>query len=245
MKKLLYILIFLLIFCNYLVLRVSADGGYRVYSPKEFSPSKINTDEEKIIFLVDFSNSMNEYLGDKRKIDVALRALYKILPKIPKSAQIGLRIYGHRSGVTPIDACMASKLAVPIDRNNFKKIYRELERIAPIGMTPITYSIKQSLKNDFGIWQGKKRIIILTDGGETCDESPCSYSLKLVQQRDDVQIDVIAFSVNDVNAMDQLKCAALVTNGKFYNADTYANLVNSLNDTFKTEKSVEGVIIEK
>ena len=244
MKKLLFILIFLLIFCNYPVLHVQAEGGYKVYSPEEFSPTKINTNEEKIIFLVDFSNSMNEYLGERRKIEVALRALYEILPKIPKSAQIGLRIYGHRSGVTPIDACMASKLVVPIDRNNFKKIYRELERIAPIGMTPITYSIKQSLKNDFGVWQGKKRIIILTDGGETCDESPCSYSLKLVQQRNDVQIDVIAFSVNDVNAMDQLKCAALVTNGKFYNADTYANLVNSLNDSFKTEKSVEGVIIE-
>ena len=242
MKKLLFILIFLLIFCNY---RVFADGGYSVYSPREFSPSKINTNEEKIIFLVDFSNSMNEYLGERRKIEVALKALYEILPKIPKNAQIGLRIYGHRSGITPVDACMASKLAVPIDRNNFKKIYNALERIAPIGMTPITYSIKQSLKNDFGVWQGKKRIIILTDGGETCDESPCSYSMKVVKERDDVQIDVIAFSVNDVNAMDQLKCTALVTNGKFYNADTYANLVNSLNDTFKTEKSVEGVIIDK
>ncbi|MBQ7450119.1 VWA domain-containing protein [bacterium] len=245
MKKPIYILILLLIFCNYPILGVSAQSGYNVYSYKGFSPSKINTEEEKIIFLVDFSNSMNEYLGNKRKIEVALRALYEILPKIPKSAQIGLRIYGHRGGVTPIDACMASKLVVPIDANNFKKIYRELERIAPIGMTPITYSIKQSLKNDFGLWQGKKRIIVLTDGGETCDESPCSYALKIIQERNDVQIDVIAFSVNDINAMDQLKCAALVTNGKFYNADTYANLVNSLNDSFKTEKSVEGVIIEK
>ena len=245
MKKLTYILIFIIIFCNYSILNVNGEGGYKVYSPKEFSPQKINTEDEKIIFLVDFSNSMNEYLGEKRKIEVALKALYEILPKIPKNAQIGLRIYGHRGGVTPVDACMASKLVVPIDKNNFKKIYKELERIAPIGMTPITYSIKQSLKNDFGLWQGKKRIIILTDGGETCDESPCSYSLKVIQQRDDVQIDVIAFSVNDINAMDQLRCAALVTNGKFYNADTYANLVNSLNDTFKTEKSVEGVIIEK
>ena len=245
MKNIIFILIFLLIFCNYPILSCHAKSGYKVYSPKEFSPSKINTDEEKIIFLVDFSNSMNEYLGERRKIEVALRALHDILPKIPKSAQIGLRVYGHRSGVTPIDACLASKLVVPVDKNNFRKIYRTLERIAPIGMTPITYSIKQSLKNDFGVWQGKKRIIILTDGGETCDESPCNYALKIIKERNDVQIDVIAFSVNDVNAMEQLKCAALVTNGKFYNADTYANLVDSLNDSFKTEKSVEGVIIEK
>ena len=243
MKKIISILILFLIFCNYSF--VSAKDGYNVYSPKDYSPRNINTDEEKVIFLVDFSNSMNEYYDGQRKIDVALKALREILPKIPSSAQIGLRVYGHRPGVTPVDACMATKLAVPIDYNNFKNIYNALERIAPAGMTPITYSIKQSLKNDFGLWQGKKRIVILTDGGENCDESPCKYALKIIQQRKDVQIDVIAFTIGDMAGMEQLRCAALVTSGKFYNADTYGELVNSLQDSFKTEKSVQGMIIEK
>ena len=243
MKKLIFILTLIFVFCNH---PISANQSkYNVYSPNLYPAENIDSENEKIMFIVDFSNSMNEFLGNRRKIDVALYALKGILPNIPKSAQIGLRVYGHRGGITPVDACMASKKVVPIDYDNFKKIYYELERIAPSGMTPITYSIKQALKNDFGLWQGKKRIIILTDGGETCDESPCSYSLKVIKERNDVQIDVIAFAVNDVNAIDQLRCAALVTNGKFYNADTYANLVNSLNDSFKTEKSVEGVIIEK
>ena len=146
MKKIISILILFLIFCNYSF--VSAKDGYNVYSPKDYSPRNINTDEEKVIFLVDFSNSMNEYYDGQRKIDVALKALREILPKIPSSAQIGLRVYGHRPGVTPVDACMATKLAVPIDYNNFKNIYYALERIAPAGMTPITYSIKQSLKKN-------------------------------------------------------------------------------------------------
>ena len=245
MRKIIFILILFLLFCNYTILPIFADSKYNVYSPKDYSPKEINTDEEKIIFLVDFSNSMNEFIGEQRKIDIALKALREILPNIPPSAQIGLRIYGYRAGVTPIDACMASKLAVPIDRNNFKNIYNAIERVAPKGMTPITYSIKQSLKNDFGLWQGKKRIIVFTDGGENCDESPCNYAIKLIQQRDDVQIDVIAFSIGDMAAMEQLRCATLVTGGKFYNADTYANLVKSLGDSFKTEKSVQGMIIEK
>lgn len=240
MKNIIIILILIFTFCNYLY----AQNIFNVYTPSDYTPRKIDTEAEKIMFIVDFSNSMNEYLGSRRKIDVALDALKNILPKIPKTAQIGLRVYGQRAGVTPIDACLASKLAVPINYDNFQKIYNALERIAPVGMTPITYSIKQSLKNDFGIWQGKKRLIILTDGGENCDESPCQYAIKLMNQRDDVKIDVIAFSVNDQAAISQLQCAALVTSGKFYNADTYASLVDSLNDSFKTQKSVEGVIME-
>ena len=244
MKKIIFILILITIFCNYPKVSFSQDN-YKVYSPKEFSPNIINTNEEKIVFIVDFSNSMNEYLGDRRKIDVALSALKEILPQIPKNAQIGLRIYGYRSGVTPVDACLASKLVVPIGQNNFQNIYNELERVAPVGMTPITYSIKQSLKNDFGLWQGKKRIIVLTDGEENCDESPCEYAIKLIKDRYDVKIDVIAFSFSNQSGSDQLKCAALVTSGKFYNAQSYGELVDSLRDSFKAEKTVEGFIIEK
>ena len=254
MKKIIPILILFMIFCNCTssnyqsnltkAIPVQSDNNYNVYSPKGYNPNIIDTNKEKIIFIVDFSNSMNEYLENKRKIDVALMALKEILPQIPKSAHIGLRIYGYRNGVTPLDACLASKLVVPIAQNNFREIYNALERVAPTGMTPITYSIKQSLKNDFGLWQGKKRIIVLTDGEENCDESPCQYALKLIKQRNDVKIDVIAFSFADQSGSEQLRCAALVTNGKFYNAESYGELVNSLKDSFNTEKTVEGKIIE-
>lgn len=246
MRKIISILIFIFVFGNSLIFANNLQSRYKVYTPNGFSTKDIDFIEEKIIFIVDFSNSMNEYFyGGGRKIDVALKALKTILPQIPKSAQIGLRVYGHRNGMTPFDACLASKLVVPINYDNFEKIYYELERIAPVGMTPITYSIKQSLKNDFGLWQGKKRIVILTDGGENCDESPCSYAINLIKQRDDVEIDVIAFSVGDESAVNQLKCSALVTKGKFYSADTYADLLDSLKESFKAEKSVEATIIEK
>ena len=200
---------------------------------------------ERVVFVVDFSNSMNEYLGNKRKIDVAISALKSILPNVPKSSQIGLRLYGYRNGLTPVDACMASKLVVPIGHDNFSKICYELDRVAPIGMTPITYSIKQSLKSDFGLWRGKKRIIVLTDGEENCDESPCEYAMKLARERNDVKIAVIAFSINEINTNEQLRCATLMTGGKFYNADTYAELVNSLQTSFNAKKSVEAKLIEK
>lgn len=224
---------------------MSKNTDYNVYTPTEYSSDIINHNTEKIIFIVDFSNSMNEYLGNKRKIDIALKALKEILPNIPKTAYIGLRIYGYRNGITPVDACLASKLVVPISQNSFQNIYNEIERHAPTGMTPITHSLKRSLKNDFGLWQGKKRIIILTDGEENCDESPCEYAIKLIQKRNDVKIDVIAFSFGNMNGLEQLKCATLLTNGKLYTADNYGELLNSLKDAFQIEKNVEAHIINK
>lgn len=247
MKKTIFILVLIFIFCNCLICGLTfanSISSYNIYSHQSYSGKSVDYDKEKVMFIVDFSNSMNEYIYDGRKIDVALKALNEILPQIPKNAQVGLRIYGYRGGITPVDACLASKLVVPIGYNNFGKIYDALQRVAPTGMTPITYSIRQSLKNDFGVWQGEKRIIILTDGAENCDESPCTYAIKLMGQRKDVKIDVIAFTVNDVSANDQLRCATLMTNGKFYNAETYAQLVDSLKDSFSTEKSVEGFIVE-
>ena len=87
--------------------------------------------------------------------------------------------------------------------------------IKPRGMTPITYSLKQAVNKDFLGYSGKKHIILLTDGGENCDESPCTYVLDLIKFRKDITIDVIAFNINDEDDLSQLECTSLVTSGNF------------------------------
>ena len=111
-------------------------------------------------------------------------------------------------------------------------------------MTPITYSLKQAVKNDFLGFTGKKHIILLTDGGENCDESPCKYVMELVQIRKDVTIDVIAFNIDDEDDLAQLECTSMVTSGKFYNAQTAAELARSLNNSISGLKEVEAKILK-
>ena len=110
-------------------------------------------------------------------------------------------------------------------------------------MTPITYSLKQAVKHDFLGVTGKKRIILLTDGGENCDESPCTYVMELIKVRKDISIDVIAFNVKDRDDLEQLECTALVTSGKFYTADTAVELVDSLTKSVSSKKEVDAKII--
>ena len=172
-----------------------------------------------------------------------LKGMRDILPKINPNTQVGLRIYGQRMGFTPMEACRASSLVSPIRANNSENIEYALNKHKPRGMTPITYSLKQAIKYDFMGYSGKKHIILLTDGGENCDESPCTYVINLIKIRRDVQIDVIAFNIKDSDDLEQLQCTALVTSGKFYNAQTSAQLLNSFNKSIESKKSVEAKIL--
>lgn len=216
-------------------------SDYGVFRPDNYRYSAENG--EMTLFILDFSNSMTEYLDGVTKAQLMLDTMRQILPSISKNSRVGLRVYGHKMGFTPIEACRASSLIVPITQNNSTNIAGALGSVEPRGMTPITFSLKQAVKNDFIGFTGKKHIILLTDGGENCDESPCKYVMELIKVRKDVTIDVIAFNIDNPDDLDQLECTALVTSGKFYTANTAAELARSLNNSLNVHKEVDAKII--
>ncbi len=231
-----FILICLIIFCVNVVFAES----YRVQSPDN---PDIEVKNEQTLFILDFSNSMNEFLNSRKKVDIMLDTMREILPKISSQNPVGMRAYGYRIGVTPYDSCKASKLMVPITKGGNYLVSKQIEKTRAIGMTPITYSLKNALNKDFKDFNGQKHIILLTDGGENCDESPCTFMTKNLRFYPDVKIDVIAYDIRNSDDISQLECVALVTRGQFYTANTAAELANSLNNSLNIEKEVEGKII--
>lgn len=219
---------------------------YSVYTPQDFQRLKTENpqyeDGSYVLFIMDFSNSMNEKMGSKTKLQVALETLTVLLPKIPDNVKTGLRVYGYKVGFTYLQGCMASKLAVPFGTRNADKILGSLYATSAVGWTPITYSLKQAANVDFAGISGKKHIVLLTDGGENCDESPCTYAIELMKQRDDISIDVIAFDIADLEANDQLRCTAVATRGKFFTANTPHQLLDSLFESLNIDKNVKGTI---
>ena len=213
--------------------------AYDVYMPSEYSYKQ---NGNNLLFVVDFSNSMGEFLHHKTKVNLVKEMLRKILPQIDPETKTGIRVYGHTCNIFAYNACRSSELIVPLNKNNSQKINSAISKLRPKGMTPITYSLKQSVKKDFSKENGMKHIILLTDGGENCDESPCDYAIELMKERRDIKIDVIAFNVYDADDLAQLKCVADVTTGRFVDAKTNAQLVNSMEEMILPHKQVEALI---
>ena len=213
--------------------------AYDVYMPSEYSYKQ---NGNNLLFVVDFSNSMGEFLHHKTKVNLVKEMLRKILPQIDPETKTGIRVYGHTCNIFAYNACRSSELIVPLNKNNSQKINSAISKLRPKGMTPITYSLKQSVKKDFSKENGMKHIILLTDGGENCDESPCDYAIELMKERRDIKIDVIAFNVHDADDLAQLKCVADVTTGRFVDAKTNAQLVNSMEEMILPHKQVEALI---
>lgn len=231
--------IILLLFLSFISLAVYAEQ-YNIYKPNNYS---LESAHERVLFILDFSESMTEEIVGGKKVDLMLKTMAQILPTINKNTWVGLRVYGNRFGFTQYDACKASSLLVPISQGSEPLIQEKLAKTHPRGMTPITYSLKKAVDSDFIGYVGLKHIILLTDGGENCDESPCTWVMELVKTRKDVKIDVIAFNINDKDDLDQLNCTALVTTGKFYSAKTAAELTRSLQNSLNSKKQVNAVIV--
>ena len=213
--------------------------AYQVYMPEEYS---YKDNGNKLLFILDFSNSMGEYLEHKTKVSQIKEMMKTILPQISSDTEVGVRVYGHTCNIFAYNACKSSELLVPLGLNNSLKINSAISKLRPKGMTPITYSLKQGVNRDLKGLDGVKHIILLTDGGENCDESPCDYAIELVKERKDIKIDVIAFNVRDSEDLDQLKCVAHVTSGNFVEANTNAQLVRSMEELILPHKQVQALI---
>ena len=219
--------------------------AYEVFQYTDFnSPAKKITQDEQLLFVIDFSQSMQERQNGESKVEMVQDVVSEFLTQIPQNIPIGLRVYGHKCGFTTLQACKASELVVPISEGAIKLVSKQLSSLKPRGMTPITYSLKQAVKNDFKDFKGTKHIILFTDGGENCDESPCKYAIELSKLRQDFVIDVIAFNIGNQDDLEQLECTALVTKGEFYKANTKEELMEVLGQISEKQKHVDAKIVD-
>lgn len=227
------------VFLFLLIVLILPVFAYEVFLPQDYKYQQMG---DKLLFIVDFSNSMGEYLEHKTKASQIKTLMANILPQIDSDTEVGVRVYGHTCNIFAFNACRSSELLVPLGLNNSAQINSAIAKLRPRGMTPITYSLKQGINKDLNDKNGVKHIILLTDGGENCDESPCDYAIELMKKRRDIKIDVIAFNVHDSEDLDQLKCVADVTSAKFMHADTNAELVQSMQELILPHKKVEALL---
>ncbi len=190
--------------------------------------------KEETLILLDASVSMMEPFGETPKYLLAINEAKKVLSTYDRNKAIGLRTIGisienamdFLTGDTE-SFCKATRLVSPITENNISEINSKLDLVFPLGTTPLTYALQQSINNDFSL-NSHKHIILITDGGESCNADPCSYIRRIMSSRSDIKIDVIAIGVSD-NEFNELNCLTQATSGEIYNIKTPIDLSSALN----------------
>lgn len=135
----------------------------------------------RVLFVVDASRSMLSTWDRSTRMFTAKQVVDKItdsLNNIP-NLEMAMRIYGHQSP-QPLNDCEDSKLEVGFKIKNAKAIQAKLDLIRPQGVTPIAYSLEQSIA-DFGPDAKNYRnvLILVSDGFESCGLNPCEVVLRM------------------------------------------------------------------
>src|SRR6478736_271388 len=97
------------------------------------------------------------------KIEVAKKVMGEFLDSLKKipNLQLALRCYGHTTFFQPERNCKDTKLEIPFAdaKINALKIKQRVQKLEPMGTTPIAYSIGESA-NDFPPCGDCRNIII-------------------------------------------------------------------------------------
>lgn len=197
-----------------------------------------------ILFLVDASYSMKEKLGGAdQKIDAAKAVMQNALARIPTDINLGLRVFGQGFSNDPSIDCQQSALLVPIGQGNRRAIIEQVRQVKPFGLTPLTFALMQA-EHDLRPLRGPRTLILITDGAETCGGNPCQYVRRLHELGIKVKVDIVGLGLKrDRDARDQLNCIAQASGGKYYDANTAAELIESVSRS--VSKAISGRVLTK
>ncbi len=145
-------------------------------------------DDAMLVF--DGSSSMLE-VGEgfqNSRIEDTRKAIGRAIPKISPFRKVGLIVYG------PGNRASCANISVRFEpvTNAGQLLLNEIENIRPLGSTPLSSAVLKAAKTLH--YKEKPGVIVLvTDGQETCGNSPCYIADKIAKEGLSLVIHVIGF----------------------------------------------------
>ncbi len=182
--------------------------------------------------IVDGSGSMWEKIDEAYKIVIVREALTTFIQSSPEIIKVGLRTFGALTKENNIDICRNTKLIYPIKKVEKKEIKRMVHSINPTGRSPIAFALKQAFKDFINI-DATSLIILIADGTDTCEESPCEWIMNEINTSVPVSVYTIGLNIIDNESRKQLSCYATNFNGKYYEVNNPDTLLGAINEIVK------------
>jgi len=163
------------------------------------------------MLILDGSGSMWGKIKDGHKILVARKAIAGAIRPFEGKLNLGLMSYGHRKRAACLDIQLLKQTS-PLNPLQFSRI---VNRIKPIGKTPITSTLSSAVKILNRKGATGSSIILLADGPENCRKDPCSLITSAYAKQNKLTVHVIAFSMLPKDARS-LRCLSQNSGGSFH-----------------------------
>lgn len=194
---------------------------------QEKEGESLDTREQNTLLILDSSGSMKASgKNGQSKMAAAKNAIDRYFRTISGVHNLGFMAYGHRgdnSQAGKAASCAGVELLAPIGearRENFSSVLTQFE---PTGWTPIAGALTKTREAFAGRENAANRIILVSDGIETCGGDPVAAAKELHDSGFRVRVDVVGFDVGKQDA-ENLRKIAEVTGGEYTDAKSGADL---------------------
>jgi hypothetical protein len=181
----------------------------------------------QIELILDASGSMWEKVEGRPKITSAKEVMTHIIQNLPDTADVALRVYGHRIAPGKPGACEDSELVVPFSKIDKPRLLERVRLLHALGTTPIAYSLSQ-VAGDFGNVPGEKMIVLVTDGIEECRGSPSAAVSELLAKGLEIRVNVVGFAFADDTSKAEMRRVAELSRGRFFDARNARGLQDAI-----------------
>lgn len=192
----------------------------------------LGTAQTYVQLLLDASGSMWNKLADGQyRIVAAKDVLSSFVSSLPADPDlnVGLRVYGSRIAALDEGSCEDSELFVPMSGIARDDLLQTVRSTQATGATPIAYSL-QLAGQDFPA-EGKKVIILVTDGEESCGGDVRGTIEALKAQGIEFELNIIGFD------LDERAIKSFEGLGTFENATSATELASALGRAVEVEQA--------
>jgi hypothetical protein len=173
----------------------------------------------RLYVILDASGSMLDDMDGRQKFDIARDAVSAILDGLPDSAEVALRVYGHRKRSLEPDSDQDTALEFPMAKIDRPKLKALLQRLRPRGKTPLALSLQQATQDLSWLSGQLVTVVLLTDGGE--DTMPRRDPVKAAAQfarTPGLTFHIVGFDINQEDWGQQLRAMAVAGHGRYWPA---------------------------
>jgi Ca-activated chloride channel family protein len=155
-----------------LVLTLAAGGTTHAASAAGSQDDETTT----VLVLFDASHSMGTWLYTKPMIDIAKEGVTEVLDRLHRDTIVGLRVFAHEIEGDP---CTTTALLVPFGAANGSELKAAVSGLEAEGTkTPLAYTLALA-REELAPLTGKRRIVLLSDGNDTCQGDPVAEAAQL------------------------------------------------------------------